>query len=59
MIYPILHEMEAEGIIISKEEGRKKVYSITKKGKERMKRMKEMIKTKIEFHNIMLKYLFK
>jgi formylmethanofuran dehydrogenase subunit E len=47
-IYPILEHLKDEGVVKAKEEGRKKVYSLTKKGKEQAKCLEEKRKEILE-----------
>jgi DNA-binding PadR family transcriptional regulator len=44
MIYIVLYKLEAEGLISSKFEERRKYYSMTEKGKETLKSAKEYFK---------------
>lgn len=43
ILYPTLHELEKEGILISYKEGRRKIYVLTEYGKEFLERDREKI----------------
>lgn len=47
-IYPILDHLKEEGIVGVKEEGRKKIYKLTKKGKQQAKCLEEKRKEILE-----------
>ncbi|MHA1332841.1 MAG: PadR family transcriptional regulator [Candidatus Odinarchaeia archaeon] len=50
-IYPLLQKLEANNLVVSKEEGRRKVYEITAKGVEILDKLRE---TRKEIFNIAL-----
>ena len=51
-IYPLLHELEKQGLIIKFKEGRRKYYKLTKEGKKFVKNYdKSLNEIKERFHN--------
>ncbi|MFT4309217.1 MAG: PadR family transcriptional regulator [Candidatus Woesearchaeota archaeon] len=47
-LYPILHDLNNQGLVSFKEDGKKKVYSLTAKGRSFMKKMNNLHKKSVE-----------
>jgi len=41
-LYPILHDLHDDGLVSVQEEGKRKIYSLTKKGKNFLKKMNDL-----------------
>ncbi|MCD6523245.1 MAG: helix-turn-helix transcriptional regulator [Candidatus Diapherotrites archaeon] len=57
-VYPVLHEMENKGLIKGRWHGRKKIYSITKKGLKMMNWIKRSWKESIILQAKVFKKIF-